>query len=442
MLNRTILRLAVPNILASLSAPLIGIADTAMIGHLPEVAYMGAVATAAVIFDFLFWSVAFLRMGTTSLVAQYFGAGDKGTCTATLYRALGLAGAIGLAVLVLQDLVVWIGFGAAGGSAEVQLWGARYFAVRIWGFPLALMVVALNGFFLGTAYALGPMFVTVAANIVNVVADYVLIYGKWGAPALGVAGAAWASVVANSVALVVAAFLFFWRYRAYWSIRVGRLWQRSQLGHMLRTNAHLFGRTMCLLLAQFLMLVMVSRMGEVPLAAQAVVLQVWAVVSFGVDGFAHAAETLVGNLLGRRDFAGGRRVARRIILWGAAIGFGFSLAYAFGLEPIARAFTEHRQVILMVASLKWLIVWIQPLNAVVYVFDGILIGANDMGYMFLAMAVALLVFFLPPALVFVYVLDWGIWGAWGAYNFLMVGRFVTLGRRYLGDAWLRSFIAH
>jgi len=159
-----------------------------------------------------------------------------------------------------------------------------------------------------------------------------------------------------------------------------------------------------------------------------------------VDGFAHAAETLVGNCLGARDFAGARRVARRIILWGGAIGAGFALVYLFGLEPIARGFTEHEAVVQVVVSLALLIAPIQPLNAVVFVFDGIFIGANDMGYLFRAMAVAAFGIFAPAALLFVHGLDWGIQGAWLAYDSLMLGRFFTLLPRYRGNVWLSTFV--
>jgi len=180
--------------------------------------------------------------------------------------------------------------------------------------------------------------------------------------------------------------------------------------------------------------------GDVPLAAHAVLWQIWALVSFGVDGFAHAAETLVGNLLGGQDFSLVRRVCGRIILWGVGIGVVFTLLYGFFLEPIASGFTTHAHVVASIASMAWLVAWIQPVNAVVFVFDGILIGANDVAYMFKAMAIAAFGVYLPLALVFVWWLDAGLVGAWGAYQGLMVGRFLTLLHRYRNEGWLRSFI--
>ncbi|MEW6751697.1 MAG: MATE family efflux transporter [Candidatus Latescibacterota bacterium] len=440
-LDRSILRLAIPSILAAISTPLIGIADTAMVGHLPQVAYLGAVATASVIFDVLFWSTGFLRMGTTSLVAQYHGAGDRRSCLETLYRSMGLALALGLGMLLARHPIALAGFGLAGGSPEVQEWGQRYFAVRILGAPLVLVTLALNGFFLGTGNALAPMAVTMAANLVNVTADWALIFGHWGAPALGVVGAAWASVLGNTAAALVGVAILLWRYGPHLPRPGWRLLEVGELRLILRTNANLFGRTLCLLGAQFAILGMVSRMGEVPLAANAIVWQVWALVSYGVDGFAHAAEALVGAALGARGFARARQVSRRILGWGVGIGAAFGLLYLVALEPLARAFTEHRSVVEVVASLALVIAPVQPLNAVVFVFDGIFIGANDMGYLFRAMAVASLGVFLPAALLFVWGLDWGVQGAWMAYDGLMVGRFLTLLPRYRGSLWLRTFVA-
>ena len=439
-LNRRILALAIPNLLAAISAPLIGIADTAMVGHLPEVAFMGAVASASVIFDVLFWSAGFLRMGTTSIVAQYFGAGDRRSCTAALYRALLLAALFAVLLLAVRGPIAHFGFQVAGGSPEVMEWGRRYFEVRVLGVPLVLTVLVLNGFFLGTANAITPMCTTMAANVVNIVADYVLIYGKWGAPSLGVTGAAWASVLGNAVACTIGLAVLLTRYRPYLRESVGSLLERARIRHLFATNSHLFGRTLCLLAAQFGMLAMVSRLGEAPLAAHAVVWQVWALVSYGVDGFAHAAETLVGNCLGGGDPAGARVVARRILAWGVAIGLGLGLTYGVGLASLARGFTEHVEVVAAVASLTTIIAVVQPMNAAVYVLDGVFIGANDVGYLFAAMAVATFGAFVPAAAVLVYWAGWGLQGAWLAYNALMAGRFITLVIRYRGDRWLRTFV--
>lgn len=439
MSDKRILRLAVPNAIAALSVPLVGIADTAMVGRLEHVAYLGAVATASTLFDVLFWSIGFLRMGTTSLVAQYHGAGDRRACTETLYRALILALALACALLALRDWLVPMGIELAGGSDDVQLWAQVYFGVRVLSVPMVLLILALNGFFLGLGNAMAPLCVTVVAGIVNVIGNYVLIFGAWGAPKLGVVGAAWASVLANGVGLVVGLAILLVKYRDFIVSPSRRLLDSGPLRHLLGTNLSLFGRTLCLLFAQFSMLAVVSRLGDIPLAAHAIVWQVWLLVSFGVDGFAHAAEVLVGNLLGARDFAGARQFARRTLIWGVWIGVAFGIVYGVWLVPIGTLFTTDASVVAAIGSVTLMIALVQPINALAFVFDGILIGANDVAYLFGSMLVAVFGVFVPLALT-AYFFDWGLRGAWLALDGLMLGRFTTLLVRYRGDRWLRTFV--
>ena len=410
-----------------------------MIGRLENVAFLGAVATASTLFDVLVWGIGFLRMGTTSLVAQYHGAGDRRACVETLYRALILALVLACLVLALRGWFPSLGFRLAGGSDEVQLWAQAYFAVRVLSVPMVLSIFALNGFFLGVGNALAPLYVTVVAGIVNVVGNYALIFGAWGAPELGVVGAAWASVLANTVGLGVGLTILLVKYRNFVVAPSRRLLDTGPLRHLVGTNLNLFGRTLCLLFAQFSMLAMVSRLGDIPLAAHAVLWQVWLLVSFGVDGFAHAAEVLVGNMLGARDFIGARQLAGRTLIWGLWIGGVFGVVYAFWLVPIGALFTRDTSVLAAIGSVTLIIALVQPINAMAFVFDGILIGANDVAYLFGSMLVAAFGVFLPLALA-AYFLDMGFRGVWLAYDGLMLGRFSTLLLRYRGDHWLRTFV--
>lgn len=440
-LDRRILRLAVPSVLASISVPLIGLADTAMVGHLEHVAFLGAVATASILFDVIFWSAGFLRMGTTSIVAHYHGAGDQGSSAASLFRAVLLALVLGAVILLLREPLANVGFRLVGGTEQVQIWGQRYFDVRILGVPLVLTSLAFNGFFLGTSYAVGPLLITVVTNLVNVVADYMLIFGRWGAPELGVVGAAWAAVIANGAGVVVGISILLFRYRQYLiPPSFAELLDPARLRHLLHTNGFLLGRTLCLLFAQFSLVALVARMGDVPLAAHTVTWQLWSLVSYGVDGFAHAAEALVGRALGAARAPLARAYARRILLWGVVIGLGFAIVYATGLQRLSSLLTSHSEVTQAVGGLTILVAVMQPLNAAVFIFDGIFIGANDMAYMFGAMAIAAFLFFVPAAVILVVWADGGLLSAWVAYAALMVGRAVPLGLRFRSDRWLRSFV--
>lgn len=433
--DRRIFRLAVPNLVANLSFPFVGIVDTALVGHLPNVAFMGAVAVASVIFDVVYAGFGFLRMGTTSLASHYHGAGNRRRCAEILCLAGLLGLGLGLATVLLRDGIVALGFDLAGPSEAVQLWGKRYFAIRVYAAPLVLLSFVLIGFFRGLADVVTPMWMTLITTVLNVVGDYALIYGKWGAPALGVEGAAWASVLAVLAGLLYGCGVLAWRYRDYLTFRVG---DRKQVRRLLATNLDLLGRTACLLFAQLFVVAIVGRLGETALAANAILWQVWFLASNSVDAVAYAAETLVGNHLGARRFLKARQISGRCLFWGAAIGLGYACVYGSAMAPIASGFTRHDAVADLVVSLTFWVAAAQPLNGVAYVFDGIFIGANDTRRLFLAMVLSAFAVFLPVTLLLVYGMDLGIEGAWVGYNALMVGRVATLYVRYRSDGWLKT----
>jgi MATE family multidrug resistance protein len=299
-LNKQIFRLGIPNMVASISVPLIGIADTALVGHLSDVAFVGAVSVGSVILDVVFWGLGFLRMGTTALTAQYFGANQRRDCSGVMFLACLIAIVMGVVLVVFRQAIAQLGFFLAGGSADVQFWGRQYTEIRLLGAPLVLLTFVLTGFFRGLGNVLSPMWLTIFVNVVNVVADYALIYGKWGAPELGVLGAAWASVLSAGVGLLYALFVMGKRHRMFLTERPLHFFDRAKLRLLGTTHFYLFGRTACLLFAQFYMLNQVAGMGEVALAANAVLMQLWSLVSYFVDGIAHSAETLIGQAIGGR----------------------------------------------------------------------------------------------------------------------------------------------
>ena len=229
-----------------------GLVDTAMIGHLPEVASMGAVSTSGVLFSVLYWSAGFLRMGTTSIVAQYYGANNRKACAHTFFRSLLIASIIGIIMSALGETWAPMGFKIAGGSSEVQRIGQEYLSVRILELPIVLILLAMNGFFLGTANPIAPLWIAIIANLVNILGDYVLIYGHWGAPELGVIGAGWASVIGNVTAFTIASIIAFLKYRPYWRETLNGFWDQKEVLLIIRTNSNLFGRTLCLQFVQFL----------------------------------------------------------------------------------------------------------------------------------------------------------------------------------------------
>jgi len=201
----------------------------------------------------------------------------------------------------------------------------------------------MTGFFRGCGDAMSPLWMTVVVNLVNVVLDYVFIYGHWGAPALGVVGAAWASVAAGIVGNILGVLFLMRRHSGILQSQ-GPLLDTSQTRRILSTNGNLFGRTACLLFTQFFGMAVVSRMGDASLATHAVAWQIWSVVSYFVDGFAHAAETLVGNAIGAGDRTEAITFGRRCMVWGTGIGLLFGAGYWAWMGPIAGLFSDHIEV--------------------------------------------------------------------------------------------------
>ncbi len=429
-LNREILRLAIPSFFATITVPLVG--------HLGPVAYIGAVSIGAMVFDALYWVFAFLRAGTTAIVAQSYGAGDDARAGRTLWQSLLVALLLGTLIVVFRQPITDVGLRVAGGTADVQEAANAYIRVRILAAPAVLMTFALFGFFRGMKDAVTPLVVTLVVNVVNLAGDVVLIHGMAGFPRLGVTGAAWASAAGAAVGLTVALGVLFVRYahpvRAGWNL--ADILHPARLRKLLVTQGHLFNRTLLLVAAYFLMVALAARMGDVPLAANAVLLQLWYLAAYSIDGVAIASETLVGNALGAGDASVARALVRRANVWGIGLSAIFSLAYALGMRRIATLFTPDVGVVEEVVRLTWLMVLLQPVNAVAFVFDGVFIGANDTRYLSIQIAVSCLGVFVPAAMLLTQGWDLGLTGLWIAMAMFSTVRALLLFVRAGRATWL------
>ena len=422
--NRKVWRLAGPIILSNLSIPLIGAVDTAVVGHLPEPALIGGVAVGAVIFSFLYWGFGFLRMGTTGFTAQAFGAGDSDEVRACLLRPLFLGLALSLILVALQWPIGLIAFWAMDASTAVEDATAVYYGIRIWGAPAALINFTILGWLLGVQRAGTTLLLQLLLNGTNILLDLLFVVGfGWG-----IAGVAAATVIAEVLAAVVGLALIFViikRQGGSWDWR--RLRQRDRLVALLRVNADIFVRTISLLLAFGYFTVQGARMGDILLAANAILMNLLFFIAYGLDGFAHAAEILVGSAVGaanRKDF---RQAVKVSSLWALVTGLGFSLVFLLSGEAIVSLYSDIAPVReAALAYLPWVIA--APLLSVwCFLLDGIFIGATRTAAMRNAMLISLGFFlaacwFLVPA--------FGNHGLWLALMIFMVGRGITLGYVY------------
>jgi len=353
---------------------MVGVVDTAIMGRQPEPAYVGAVALGATVFATFYWMLGFLRMGTTGLVAQRFGADDAHGIVATLVRAFMLAVVLGAGLVLLQRPILLLALGIIDGSETVEAFVADYFSVRIWGAPAFLVHVVELGLLFGLQRMRVVLALTVVFNTVNIVLDvvFVLVLG------MGVEGVALGTVISEWVACGLG--LWFVRDAVHslgTRLRLARgLFDAPALATLFGINANLFVRTFFVQLPFLLVAVLGAKLGDVALAANAVLMQYFMVMTFGLDGFAHAAETLTGYAVGARDRASMRNTVVYTSIWAFALAVSMSLAVVVLREPLIALMTslpEVRETAYLYTG--WLAAL--PLAAVwAFQFDGIYIGAT------------------------------------------------------------------
>lgn len=417
-----VLRLALPMTLAHLSTPLLGIADAAVIGRLGEAHLLGAIAAAAIIFDFVFWSFGFLRQGTAGLTAQAFGAGDRPEQSATLARALIIAIGIGVAMVGLQTFIAWVGFTALDASAQVTNAARLYFDIRIWSAPFVLVNYAVLGALTGrgrTDLALG---LQVLINLVNIAFNVALVYGL----ALGVRGSALGTLLAEALGAVAGIFITWRIYGNLFSIERGQVLRREKLARMFMVNRDIMIRNAALLTAFALFAAHGARGGDVRLAANAILINLFLVAAYFLDGFATAAAQMCGQAVGAKDAKGFRAAVRLTLAWCLAFGAGVAISALIGGRAFIDMLTTNPDVRAYARDYLLFAALAPIIGAVAFEFDGVFIGATWTRDMRNAMLVSLMIFtsclyLLAP---------FGNTGLWAALLVFFLARGVTQALRY------------
>jgi MATE family multidrug resistance protein len=417
---REVLILAWPVILSNLSVPLLGAVDTAVIGHLPDPANLGAVAIGAMIFSFLYWGFGFLRMGTTGFISQANGAADYTEVRAILARALLLGALIAALILLLQDPIVKLALGFVESSAAVEAGAADYFHIRVWGAPAALTNYCLLGVFIGLGKTQMALVTQIFMNSLNIVLDLVFVLGL----DMGVSGVALATVIAEYMAVVLGLIIIL----RHFSKLEGK-WARAEILSipkffgLMSVNRDIFIRTILLIFAFAYFTATAAKLGDETLAAVAVAMNFMHFLAFGLDGFAHAAESMVGNAIGAKK----PERLRDVVLSSTVLAIGVALAYTlvYGVlgVQIINLLTNIEDVRNTAYDyLPWLVV--MPIFAVwSYQLDGIFIGAMKTTEMRNGMIMAFGAYFGAMLLLSEYS---GADGMWIAMLIFMTARAVTL----------------
>ena len=420
--HRRVLALAFPIVLANLTQPILGAVDTAVAGHLDGAQYLGGVALGGLFFNFVFWGFGFLRMGTTGLVAQAHGAGDAAGIRLNLLRALIVAFALGAAVLALQVPLLSFALSAFGGSDAVRATALAYSHARIWSAPFALANYVVLGYLLGVQRVRLALVAQVFINAVNIGAVLLYVYGfGWG-----IAGIGAATATADACGFALGAWMLWQlRPRGLAPLAAGALADRAALKRLIALNRDIFLRTLCLLGAFGWFAHLGAKQGDATLAANALLLNFQTFMAYGLDGFAHAAEALVGAAAGARDRAAFRRAVRVTLLWSALGALLFALVYwAAGGWIVARLTDQAGIRAVALQYLPWAA--ISPIVSVWgFLLDGVFIGATQTQSLMRAMVVSFAIFI---AATLAAVGPFGNHGLWFALLLFMVARGATLAR--------------
>ncbi len=390
--NRDMWRIAAPMILSNISIPLLGMVDTGVMGHLDSSTYLGAVAIGGAIFTFLYLGMNFLRMGTTGIAAQAYGARDYDALRISLGQALIVSFAIAVLIIFLQAPIGQLGLSLLGGDPETQAFAATYFDIRVWSAPGTLANYALIGWFLGLQNARVPLVIFLTINITNIVPDllFVIVLG------MDVDGVALASVIAEYSGFVVGGLFALRELRqhpGHWL--VAQLTNVRAYKAFFAVNANLFVRTIALLFTFAFVTAQGARLGPAILAANAVLMNFQNLTALGLDGIAHAAEAMVGKAVGAKDRKALEHTVNLTLRWSLIFSVGFTLAYVIAGPLIIRILTDLPDVReTAMIYLPWLIA--SPLISVwCFLYDGVYVGMTRAREMRNIMLFSTLVIFLP-----------------------------------------------
>ena len=388
--DKQILNIAVPSIVSNITVPLLGMIDVAIVGHMGDAVYIGAVAVGSLTFSLIYWIFAFLRMGTSGMTAQALGQRDLTEVTKILARSAAIAVGIAVLLIVLQVPLQWLMFWLIGPTADVAPFAETYFRIAIWGAPASLGLFALMGWYIGMQNTRIPMFISIMQNIVNIVASLTLVYGL----GMKIEGVATGTVIAQYAGLLVAIGLLV-RYYGKIFRRHGSLdirWRKNASSDY-HVNRDIFLRTLCLVALNLYFTSASARQGAVILSVNTVMLQLYMFFSYFMDGFAYAGEALGGRYYGARNGAAFRETLRRLFVWMMIVTATYSFIYVAGGMQIVGLLTDEPVVVDTARSyIGW--AWFIPVaGCVAFIWDGVFIGITATRGMLLSSVLAAIVFF-------------------------------------------------
>lgn len=390
-MNRRILRLAIPNIISNITIPLLGMIDTAVAGRLGnDAAAIGAIGIGTTIFNMIYWTCGFLRMGTSGITAQAYGARNLKECTDILVRSVFVALVLAIMLVILRNPVGRLSLGLMKGSEGAQTLAAQYFYARIWAAPASISLFAIHGWFIGMQNSKTPMAVSIISNIVNVAFSLLFVF-RWG---MGIAGIAWGTVVAQYTGLAVS--WIFWvvnygKLRKYIELRAAvRLEPMTRFFHI---NKDIFLRTLCLVAGYTFFTAASSRFGDTILATNTLLMQLFTLYSFMSDGFAYAAESLSGKYVGAANRPALKEAIIKLFWWSMGISVAYVAVYVMGWRAILSIFNPSEDMLAAAGRYIGWVVAIPIVGCLPFLIDGVLLGATQTKVLRNTMFVSVAIYF-------------------------------------------------
>lgn len=400
-MNKKILQLAIPSIVSNITVPLLGLIDVAIVGHLGSAAYIGAIAVGGMLFNIIYWLFVFLRMGTSGMTSQAFGQRDLKEVARVLLRAVGVGLFIALCLLLLQYPIRKIAFLLIDATPEVRELATVYFNICVWGAPAVLGLYGFAGWFIGMQNSRFPMFIAITQNVVNIVASLSFVYLL----DMKIEGVALGTLIAQYAGFFMASLLWL---RYYGRLKIAFRWReiigKTAMKRFFQVNSDIFFRTLCLVAVTTFFTSTGARQGDVVLAVNTLLMQLFTLFSYIMDGFAYAGEAMTGRYVGARNNTGLQRMIRLLFRWGWGLSLSFTILYMIGGQDFLGLLTNDTTVINAAGSYYYWVLAIPLAGFAAFLWDGILIGATATRLMLYSMLVASGLFFV------VYYLFYGVMG--------------------------------
>ena len=390
-MNRRILSLAVPSIISNITVPLLGLVDVAIVGHIGDASYIGAIAVGSMLFNVIYWLFGFLRMGTSGMTSQALGRRDFAEVVRLLVRSLAIGVSIGILFFILQRLVIGGGLWAMKPENDVMELARRYCYVCIWGAPAVLGLYGFTGWFIGMQNTRIPMVVSLAQNVINIIASLVLVFGCH----LTVEGVALGTVIAQWWGFLLALLMghiYYHRLAKYDFVH--GLFAVESLKKFFVVNRDIFLRTVCLVSVNLFFTAAGSREGTIVLAVNTLLMTLFTIYSYFMDGFAYAAEALSGKYYGAGNRVAFNEVVHRVFVFGSVVAIAFTLLYIIGGSHFLGLLTSDDRVVAASSEYFWWAVLIPVTGMAAFVFDGIFVGITQSGSMFLSTVISAGIFYV------------------------------------------------